>query len=62
MSICRKCIHKWYYGIKGRKNRQVCTHLELPSGRAPSKTLKECRGFKEAKEEDLNRIRKRTRN
>jgi hypothetical protein len=47
--------------MKGQKNKQICTHVELPSGWSPSKSLKQCSGFKEATNEQLNIIRKRTR-
>lgn len=62
MSICKNCSHRWYYGAKGQPNKQICTHVELPSGWSPSKNLKQCRGFKEVTKEQLNIIRKRTRN
>jgi len=62
MSICKNCSHKWYYGMAGQKNKQSCTYINLPSGKFPSKSLKECKGFKEATNEELNIIRKRSRN
>jgi len=48
--------------MKGQKNKQICTHINLPSGWSPFKNLKQCKGFKEATEEELSIIRKRARN